>query len=107
MAASKIIELEKQLQEARVCLEQQMNLVSTQREELDQFKDQLENIMTAMRNNAIRMDEAIKEARQMTAKTIDALKESVEQLTKELAETKDRLVTAQTIDLEVRTRKTT
>jgi hypothetical protein len=30
MAASKIIELEEQLQEARVHLEQQMNLMSTQ-----------------------------------------------------------------------------
>jgi hypothetical protein len=47
-----------------------------------------------MGNNAIRKDEAIEEAKQLMAKTIDALEESVGQLTKELADTKDRLVTA-------------
>jgi hypothetical protein len=65
-AASKIIELEEQLQEARVHLEQQMNLVSTQQEELNQLKDQLDNgkaIRIAMENNAIQKDEAIEEAR--------------------------------------------
>jgi hypothetical protein len=71
--------------------------VSTQQEELNQLKDQLENekaIRIAMENNAIRKDEAIEEARQLTAKTIDALEELVGQLTKELANTKDRLVIA-------------
>jgi hypothetical protein len=92
MVASKIIELEEQLQEARVHLEQQMNLVSTQQEELYQLQIQLENgktIRIAMGNNAILKDEAIEEARQLTAKTIEVLEESVGQLTKELAETKD------------------
>jgi hypothetical protein len=51
-------------------------------------------IRIAMGNNAIRKDEAIEEAKQLMAKTIDALEESVGQLTKELADTKDRLVTA-------------
>jgi hypothetical protein len=51
-------------------------------------------IRIAMENNAIRKDEAIEEARQLTAKTIDALEELVGQLTKELANTKDRLVIA-------------
>jgi hypothetical protein len=64
-------------------------------------------IRIAMENNAIRKDEAIEEARQLTAKTIDALEELVGQLTKELANTKDRLVIAQTIDLEVHTRENT
>jgi hypothetical protein len=93
MGASKIVELE----EAKVHLEQQMNLVSTQRQELDQLEDQLENekaLRTAMGNNAIRKDEAIEEARQLTAKTIDALEDLVGQLTKELAKTKDQLVAA-------------
>ena len=84
-----------------------MSLVSTQREELDQLKDQLENIRTTMGNNAIWKDEAINKARQMIAKTIDVMEDSVEQLTKELAKTKERLVTAQTIDLEVHTRENT
>jgi hypothetical protein len=108
MVASKIIELEEQLQEARVHLEQQMNLVSTQQEELSQLQIRLENstaIKIAMGNNAIRKDDAIEEARQLTAQTIEALEESVGQLTQELAETKDRLVAAQTIDLEVHTRE--
>jgi hypothetical protein len=108
MAASKNIELEEQLQEARVHLEQQMNLVSTQQEELSQLHIRLENstaIRVAMGNNAIRKDDAIEEARQPTAQTIEALEESVGQLTQELAETKHRLVAAQTIDLEVHTRE--
>jgi dihydroorotase-like cyclic amidohydrolase len=62
-------------------------------------------IRVAMGNNAIRKNDAIKEARQLTAQTIEALEESVGQLTQELAETKDRLVAAQTIDLEVHTRE--
>jgi hypothetical protein len=51
-----------------------MNLVSTQQEELNQLKDQLENekaIRIAMGNNAIWKDEAVEEARQLTAQTID------------------------------------
>jgi hypothetical protein len=70
IAASKIIELEEQLQEARVHLEQQMNLVSTQQEELSQLQIRLENstaIRVAMGNNAIRKDDAIEEVRQLTA----------------------------------------
>jgi hypothetical protein len=64
-------------------------------------------IRIAMGNNAIRKDEAIEEARQLTAQTIEALEESVRQLTKELAKTKDWLVATQTIDLEVLTRENT
>jgi hypothetical protein len=60
-----------------------------------------------MRSNAIRKDEAIKAARNLTAKTIERLEISVEKLTKELAETKDRLVNVQTIDLQVQTQETT
>jgi hypothetical protein len=85
-----------------------MNLVSTQQEELSQLQIRLENstaIRVAMGNNAIRKNDAIEEARQLTAQTIEALEESVGQLTQELAETKDRLVAAQTIDLEVHTRE--
>ena len=110
MAGSKIIELEEQLQEARVHLEQQMNLVSTQQEEFNQLQIEMENgkaIRIAIGNYAIWKDEAIEEARQLTAKTIEALEESMEQLTKELAETKDWLVATQTIDLEVHTRENT
>jgi hypothetical protein len=62
-------------------------------------------IRIAMGNNAIRKDDAIEEARQLTTQTIEALEESVGQLTQELAETKDRLVAAQIIDLEVHTRE--
>ena len=42
-----------------------------------------------MGNNSIWKDEAIEEARQLIAKTIEGLETSVEQLTKELAKTKD------------------
>jgi hypothetical protein len=49
-----------------------------------------------MGSNAIRKDEAIEAARNLTAKTIEGFKISVEKLTKELAETKDRLVNVQT-----------
>jgi hypothetical protein len=60
-----------------------------------------------MGSNAIRKDEAIEAARNLTAKTIERLEISVEKLTKELAETKDRLVNFQTIDLQVQTQENT
>ena len=47
-----------------------------------------------MGNNAIWKDKAIEEARQLTAKIIDALEELMGQLTKELSDTKDWLMTA-------------
>jgi hypothetical protein len=58
-----------------------------------------------MGSNAIRKDEAIETTRKLTAKTIERLEISVEKLNKELAETKDRLVNAQTIDLQVQTQE--
>jgi hypothetical protein len=102
IGASKIMELEEQLKEARLHLEQQMNLVGTQTEEISQLQHQLVNekrVRSMMGSNAIRKDEAIEAVRNLTAKTIEGLEISVEKLTKELAETKDRLVNAQTIDL--------
>jgi hypothetical protein len=108
IGASKIMELEEQLKEARLHLEQQMNLVGTQTEEISQLQHQLVNekrVRSVMGSNAIRKDEAIEAARNLTAKTIEGLKISVEKLTKELAETKDRLVNVQTIDLQVQTQE--
>ena len=102
ISASKIMELEEMLKETRLHLEQQINLVSNQKEELGQLRHQLANEVTVrsvMGSNSIRKDEAIEQARQLTTKTIEGLEPSVEQLTKELAKIKDRLVTAQTIDL--------
>ena len=58
---------------------------------------------SVMGNNSIRKDEAIEKARQLMAKTIERLEILAKQLTKELAETKDRLVTARTIDLGAQT----
>jgi DNA repair exonuclease SbcCD ATPase subunit len=110
IGASKIMELEEQLKEARLHLEQQMNLVGTQTEEISQLQHQLSNekrVRSVMGSNAIRKDEAIEAAWNLTAKTIEGLEISVEKLTKELAETKDRLVNAQTIDLQVRTQENT
>jgi hypothetical protein len=49
--------------------------------------------------NAIWKDEAIEEAKKLMAKTIDGLETLVERLTKKLADTKDWLVSTQTIDL--------
>jgi hypothetical protein len=101
IGASKIMELEEQLKEARLYLEQQMNLVETQTEEISQLQHQLVNekrVRNVMGSNAIRKDEAIEAAR---------LEISVEKLTKELAETKDRLVNVQTIDLQVQTQENT
>jgi hypothetical protein len=106
MRASKIMELEELLKETRLHLEQQMNLVGTQKDEIGQLRHQLESetrVRSVMGANAIRKDEAIETARQLTPKTIEGLETSVERLTKELAETKDRMVTAQTIDLEAQT----
>jgi hypothetical protein len=103
MRASKIMELEELLKEIRLHLEQQINLVGIQKDEIGQLRHQLESEMrvrSVMGANAIRKDEAIETARQLTAKTIEGLETLVEQLTKELVETKDRLVIAQTIDLE-------
>jgi DNA repair exonuclease SbcCD ATPase subunit len=100
--------LEEQLKEARLHLEQQMNLVGTQTEEISQLQHQLVNekrVRSVMGSNAIRKNEAIEAARNLTAKTIEGLKILVEKLTKELAETKDRLVNAQTIDLQVQTQE--
>jgi hypothetical protein len=97
IGASKIMELEEQLKEARLYLEQQMNLVGTQTEEISQLQHQLSNekrVRSVMGSNAIRKDEAIEVARNLIAKTIERLEISVEKLTKELAETKDRLVNA-------------
>jgi hypothetical protein len=110
IGASKIMELEEQLKEARLHLEQQMNLVGTQTEEISQLQHQLVNekrVRSVMGSNAIRKDEAIEAARNLTAKTIEGLEISVEKLTKELAETKDRLVNAQTTDLQVQTQENT
>jgi DNA repair exonuclease SbcCD ATPase subunit len=110
IGASKIMELEEQLKEARLHLEQQMNLVGTQTEEISQLQHQLVNekrVRSVMGSNAIRKDEAIEAARNLTAKTIERLEISVEKLTKELVETKDRLVNAQTIDLQVQTQENT
>jgi hypothetical protein len=106
IGASKIMELEEQLKEARLHLEQQMNLVGTQTEEISQLQHQLVNekrVRSVMGSNAIRKDEAIEAARNLTTKTIEGLEILVEKLNKELAETKDRLVNAQTIDLQVQT----
>jgi hypothetical protein len=108
IGASKIMELEEQLKEARLHLEQQMNLVGTQTEEISQLQYQLVNekrVRSMMGSNAIRKDEAIEAVRNLTAKTIEGLKISVEKLNKELAETKDRLVNAQIIDLQVQTQE--
>jgi DNA repair exonuclease SbcCD ATPase subunit len=110
IGASKIMELEEQLKEARLHLEQQMNLVGTQTEEISQLQHQLSNekrVRSVMGSNAIRKDEAIEAARNLTTKTIEGLEISVEKLTKELAETKDRLVNAQTIDLQAQTQENT
>jgi DNA repair exonuclease SbcCD ATPase subunit len=110
IGASKIMELEEQLKEARLHLEQQMNLVGTQTEEISQLQHQLVNekrVRSVMGSNAIRKDEAIEAARNLNAKTIERLEISVEKLTKELVETKDRLVNAQTIDLQVQTQENT
>jgi hypothetical protein len=74
-----------------------MNLVGTQTEEISQFQHQLVNekrVHSMMGSNAIRKDKAIEVARNLTAKTIEGLKISMEKLNKELAETKDRLVNA-------------
>jgi hypothetical protein len=108
IGASKIMELEEQLKEARLHLEQQMNLVGTQTEEISQLQYQLVNekrVRSVMGSNAIRKDEAIEAARNLTAKTIEGLEISVEKLNKDLAETKDRLVHAETIDLQVQTQE--
>jgi hypothetical protein len=110
IGASKIMELEEQLKEARLHLEQQMNLVGTQTEEISQLQHQLVNekrVRSVMGSNAIRKDEAIEATRNLTAKTIEGLEISVEKLTKELAETKDHLVNAQTIDLQDQTQENT
>jgi hypothetical protein len=95
--ASKIMELEELLKDTWLHLEQQMNLVGTQKDETGQLQHQLENetrVRSVMGANAIWKDEAIETARQLTAKTIEGLETSVEQLTKELAETKDQMVIA-------------
>ena len=108
IGASKIMELEEMLKETCLHLEQQMNLVNNQKEEIGQLRHQLANevrVRSVMGNNSIRKDEAIEEARQLTAKTLEGLETSVQQLTKELAETKDRLVTAQIIDLGAQTQE--
>jgi hypothetical protein len=110
IGASKIMELEEQLKEAQLHLEQQMNLVGTQTEEISQLQHQLVNekrVRNVMGSKAIRKDEAIEAARNLTAKTIEGLEISVEKLTKELAETKDHLVNVQTIDLQVQTQENT
>jgi hypothetical protein len=85
-----------------------MNLVGTQTEEISQLQYQLVNekrVRSVMGSNAIRKDEAIEVARNLTAKTIEGLEISVEKLNKEMAETKDCLVNAQTIDLQVQTQE--
>ena len=95
--ASKIMELEEMLRKTRLHLEQQMNLVSKQKDEIGQLWHQLANevkVWTVMSTNSIWKDEAIETVRQLTTKTIEGLEISVEQLTKELAETKDQLVIA-------------
>jgi hypothetical protein len=81
IGASKIIELEEQLKEARLHLEQQMNLVGTQTKEISQLQHQLGNekrVRSVMGSNAIRKDEAIEAARNLTAKTIEGLEIAVE-----------------------------
>jgi hypothetical protein len=97
MGASKIMELEELLKETQLHLEQQMNLVGNQKDEIGQLWHQLASetrVRSVMGASAIRKDEAIETARQLTTETIEGLKTSVEQLTTELTETKDRLVTA-------------
>ena len=92
ISASKIMELDEMLKKTIIHLEQQMNLVSAQKDKIGQLRHQLANEMkvrSVMGNNSIRKDEAIEKTRQLTAKTIEGLETLVEQLTKELAETKN------------------
>jgi hypothetical protein len=69
IGASKIMELE-----------QQMNLIGTQTEEISQLQHQLVNekrVRNVMGSNAIRKDEAIEAAWNLTTKTIEGLEISI------------------------------